>query len=537
MKSVGEVMAIGRTFKESLGKALRSLEIGRWGFDLDRVPPLDELKRLIHDPGPDRLWQLAEALRAGLSIEEAHAITAIDPWFLDHVRALVKEDESARKDGAKLLDDPVSLARRKRMGMSDRRLMKLAGVKEEDVRQARIVSASGPSSSGSTPAPPSSRRTRRTCISTYETGSDAEPGRRVRDAADRQEEDRDPGRRSQPHRPGHRVRLLLRARGQALREDGYETIMVNCNPETVSTDYDTADRLYFEPLTREDVLEIIDAEKPEGVIVQFGGQTPLRLAVPLQKAGVKLLGTSADAIDRAEDRQRFGELVTKLGLRSPAWGTAHGLEERGSSPTASAIRSWCGRRTCSAGGPWRSSTTPRAWKPSWAAPWKPAARKAWPRAAARATIRPHSRRPVPARRHRGRRRRGGRRPGRGHRRRDGAHRGGRHSLGRLGLFAAALLAARGHHRGHQGAVAGPGARARRARPDERAVRGAARRPRHLHPGSESARLAHGAVRVQGHRRSPGQGGGQDRGGPHPARDGHRKWCPSTSPSKRRCSPS
>ena len=114
---------------------------------------------------------------------------------------------------------------------------------------------------------------------------------------------------------------------QALREDGYETIMVNCNPETVSTDYDTSDRLYFEPLTREDVLEIIDAEKPEGVIVQFGGQTPLRLAVPLQNAGVKLLGTSADAIDRAEDRQRFGELLKKLGLRAPAWGTAHGLDE------------------------------------------------------------------------------------------------------------------------------------------------------------------------------------------------------------------
>jgi carbamoyl-phosphate synthase large subunit len=327
MKSVGEVMAIGRTFRESLGKALRSLEIGRWGFDLDRVPPLEELKRLIHEPGPDRLWQLAEALRAGLSIEEAHTITAIDPWFLEHVQALVQEDESARKDGAKLLDDPVSLARRKRMGMSDRRLMKLAGVKEEDVRQARIRYGIRPVFKRVDTCAAEFEAHTPYLYSTYETGSDAEPVA--------ESETRPTGKKKivilggGPNRIGQGIEFdycCVHA-VQALREDGYETIMVNCNPETVSTDYDTADRLYFEPLTREDVLEIIDAEKPEGVIVQFGGQTPLRLAVPLQKAGVKLLGTSADAIDRAEDRQRFGELVTKLGLRSPAWGTAHGLEE------------------------------------------------------------------------------------------------------------------------------------------------------------------------------------------------------------------
>jgi carbamoyl-phosphate synthase large subunit len=327
MKSVGEVMAIGRTFRESLGKALRSLEIGRWGFDLDRVPGLDELKRLIHDPGPDRLWQLAEALRAGLSIDEAYAITAIDPWFLEHVQALVQEDESARKDGAKLLDDPVSLARRKRMGMSDRRLMKLAGAKEEDVRQARIRHGIRPVFKRVDTCAAEFEAHTPYLYSTYETGSDAEPTAET--------ETRPTGKKKivilggGPNRIGQGIEFdycCVHA-VQALREDGFETIMVNCNPETVSTDYDTADRLYFEPLTREDVLEIIDAEKPEGVIVQFGGQTPLRLAVPLQKAGVKLLGTSADAIDRAEDRQRFGELVTKLGLRSPAWGTAHGLEE------------------------------------------------------------------------------------------------------------------------------------------------------------------------------------------------------------------
>jgi carbamoyl-phosphate synthase large subunit len=327
MKSVGEVMAIGRTFRESLGKALRSLEIGRWGFDLDRVPALDELKRLIHDPGPDRLWQLAEALRAGLSIEEAHTITSIDPWFLEHVQALVEEDESARKDGAKLLDDPVSLARRKRMGMSDRRLMKLAGAKEEDVRQARIRHGIRPVFKRVDTCAAEFEAHTPYMYSTYETGSDAEPTAET--------ETRPTGKKKivilggGPNRIGQGIEFdycCVHA-VQALREDGFETIMVNCNPETVSTDYDTADRLYFEPLTREDVLEIIDAEKPEGVIVQFGGQTPLRLAVPLQKAGVKLLGTSADAIDRAEDRQRFGELVTKLGLCSPAWGTAHGLEE------------------------------------------------------------------------------------------------------------------------------------------------------------------------------------------------------------------
>ena len=353
MKSVGEVMAIGRTFRESLGKALRSLEIGRWGFDLDKVPPLDELKRLIHEPGPDRLWQLAEALRAGLSIDEAYALTSIDPWFLEHIDALVKEDESARKDGAKLLDDPVSLARRKRMGMSDRRLMKLAGVKEEDVRQARIRYGIRPVLKRVDTCAAEFEAHTPYLYSTYETGTlEGFPPSRDEDA---------PAKPSRPHanetgndaelaaeseaRPTGKKKIVILGGGpnrigqgiefdyccvhavQALREDGYETIMVNCNPETVSTDYDTADRLYFEPLTREDVLEIIDAEKPEGVIVQFGGQTPLRLAVPLQKAGVKLLGTSADAIDRAEDRQRFGELVTKLGLRSPAWGTAHGLED------------------------------------------------------------------------------------------------------------------------------------------------------------------------------------------------------------------
>jgi carbamoyl-phosphate synthase large subunit len=327
MKSVGEVMAIGRTFEESLGKALRSLEIGRWGFDLDRPPPLEELRRLITQPNPDRLWQLAEAIRLGMGLDEAHALTAIDPWFLTHIKNLVDQDETARIAGAKLLDDPATLLRCKQMGMSDRRLMKLAGVKEEDVRQARHRHGIRPVFKRVDTCAAEFEAHTPYMYSTYEGASltDKAPESEVRPTDKKKIVILGGG----PNRIGQGIEFdycCVHA-VKALREEGFETIMVNCNPETVSTDYDTADRLYFEPLTREDVLEIIDAEKPEGVIVQFGGQTPLRLAVPLQKAGVKLLGTSADAIDRAEDRQRFGELVTKLNLRSPAWGTAHGLEE------------------------------------------------------------------------------------------------------------------------------------------------------------------------------------------------------------------
>jgi carbamoyl-phosphate synthase large subunit len=353
MKSVGEVMAIGRTFKESLGKALRSLEIGRWGFDLDHVPPLEDLRRLIAQPGPDRLWQLAEALRLGMGVDEAQALTAIDPWFLTQVKQMIDQDETARLAGAALLDDPAELLRCKQLGMSDRRLMKLAGVAEEDVRQARLRHGIRPVFKRVDTCAAEFEAHTPYLYSTYESGT-LGGFQTSRDGVD-------PEKPSRPHaietgtvaenaaeseaRPTGKKKIVILGGGpnrigqgiefdyccvhavMALREEGFETLMVNCNPETVSTDYDTSDRLYFEPLTREDVLEIVDAEKPEGVIVQFGGQTPLRLAVPLQKAGVRLLGTSADAIDRAEDRQRFGELVSKLNLRAPVWGTAHGLEE------------------------------------------------------------------------------------------------------------------------------------------------------------------------------------------------------------------
>jgi carbamoyl-phosphate synthase large subunit len=335
MKSVGEVMAIGRTFKESFGKALRSMEIGRWGFDLDTAAlSLDDLKRAVIRPSPDRLWQLAEAMRRGLSEVEAHELTRIDPWFLRNLRQMVDEDEAARVDGAKNgggLDDAAALARRKRLGISDRRLMKLYNTSEEAVRQARLKHGIRPVFKRVDTCAAEFEAQTPYLYSTYETGFEE----RVGDGAVTENEGRPTQKKKivilggGPNRIGQGIEFdycCVHA-VHALREDGYETIMVNCNPETVSTDYDTSDRLYFEPLTREDVLEIVDAEKPEGVIVQFGGQTPLRLAVPLQNAGVKLLGTSADAIDRAEDRRRFGELIKKLDLRAPAWGTARGLDE------------------------------------------------------------------------------------------------------------------------------------------------------------------------------------------------------------------
>jgi carbamoyl-phosphate synthase large subunit len=335
MKSVGEVMAIGRTFKESLGKALRSLEIGRWGVHLDDAPPLEELKRRIARPNPDRLWQLAEAMRGGLGEAEAHQLTKIDPWFLRNLKQMTDEDrdteiEGAAK-GAALLEDAAGLARRKRIGMSDRRLMKLTGTSEEQVRQARLKHGIRPVWKRVDTCAAEFEAQTPYLYSTYESGFEEKRG----DGETIEDEVRPTSKKKivilggGPNRIGQGIEFdycCVHA-VQALREDGYETIMVNCNPETVSTDYDTSDRLYFEPLTREDVLEIIDAEQPEGVIVQFGGQTPLRLAVPLMNAGVKLLGTSADAIDRAEDRKRFGDLLAKLGLRAPAWGTARGLGE------------------------------------------------------------------------------------------------------------------------------------------------------------------------------------------------------------------
>jgi len=329
MKSVGEVMAIGRTFRESLGKAIRSLEIGRAGFDWPvENRSLEDLKRAMVTPTAERLFQLAEAFRLGLGVEEAHQLTHIDPWFLSHIAYVVGEEQ--RLDGKKLADyDADELRRAKADGLSDRRIAALSGAQPDEVRarrkqlgvvpQYKRVDTCAAEFVAHTPY----------LYSTYERPLLLNGKPLHDDEAAPTEKKKIVILGGGPNRIGQGIEFdycCVHA-VMALREEGYETIMVNCNPETVSTDYDTSDRLYFEPLTREDVLNLCDLEKPDGVIVQFGGQTPLRLAVGLMQAGVKLLGTSADAIDRAEDRQRFGEVMTKLGLKAPPWGTARTVDE------------------------------------------------------------------------------------------------------------------------------------------------------------------------------------------------------------------
>ncbi|HEY1586175.1 MAG TPA: carbamoyl-phosphate synthase large subunit, partial [Polyangia bacterium] len=318
MKSVGEVMSIGRTFREALGKAIRSLETGRTGFDLELPTDADELKRRMAVPTAERLFQLAEALRLGVTVDEIHQITKIDPWFLTHMRRIVEREESLRGRALASIDKE-ELREVKRDGLSDRRIANLTAATSDEVRARR-------KSLGITPV----YKRVDTCgaefvadtpylYSTYEDVCEARPTDKKKIAI----------LGGGPNRIGQGIEFdycCVHA-VQALREEGFETIMVNCNPETVSTDYDTADRLYFEPLTREDVLNLCEVEKPDGVIVQFGGQTPLRLAVGLGQAGVKLLGTSADAIDRAEDRQRFGQVIEKLGLKAPPWGTATNVDQ------------------------------------------------------------------------------------------------------------------------------------------------------------------------------------------------------------------
>ncbi len=320
MKSVGEAMAIGRTFREALGKAIRSLETGRAGFDLPMLALGDDLaaiERALGVPSPDRLYQVGRGFQLGLSIERAHELTRIDPWFLHHIQAIaIAERELA---GTPLASSGHDLRRYKRMGLSDRRIAALTGATEAAVRAARHAAGVRPVYKRVDTCGAELESFTPYLYSSYEDECEARPT----------------GRRKViilgggPNRIGQGIEFdycCVHA-AMALREEGIESIMVNCNPETVSTDYDTSDRLYFEPLTLEDVLAICDVEKPWGVIVQFGGQTPLKLAVALAEAGVPILGTSADAIDRAEDRERFGAVMVKLGLRAPRWGIARSLDE------------------------------------------------------------------------------------------------------------------------------------------------------------------------------------------------------------------
>ena len=318
MKSVGEAMAIGRTFREALGKAIRSLETGRAGFDLPMAAQGDDLsaiERAIAVMTPDRLFQVARGFQLGLTIERAHELTRIDPWFLHHVHAIATaEGELADKA---LVD--VDLRRYKRMGMSDRRIAALTKTSEAQVRAARHRAKVRPVYKRVDTCAAEYESHTPYMYSTYEDECEARPTDKKKVII----------LGGGPNRIGQGIEFdycCVHA-AMALREEGIESIMINCNPETVSTDYDTSDRLYFEPLTLEDVLEICDLEKPWGVIVQFGGQTPLKLAVALAQAGVPILGTSADAIDRAEDRERFGDVMTKLGLRAPKWGIARNLDE------------------------------------------------------------------------------------------------------------------------------------------------------------------------------------------------------------------
>jgi carbamoyl-phosphate synthase large subunit len=318
MKSVGEVMAIGRTFQESLQKALRGLETGLDG--LSPVTPLplgeDSAARLAQDlrmPGPDRLLQVADALRAGWTFDRVQELSRIDPWFLAQVAELIDEETRTAAEGVAALD-LSRLRTLKRRGFSDSRLARLVGVTEDELRARRHALGLRPVFKRVDTCAAEFATSTAYLYSTYEEECEAAPTTRRKIAI----------LGGGPNRIGQGIEFdycCVHA-AMALREDGFETIMINCNPETVSTDYDTSDRLYFEPLTLEDVLEVLHRERPEGVIVQYGGQTPLKLCRALERAGVPIIGTSPESIDIAEDRERFQKLVQQLGLRQPANATA-----------------------------------------------------------------------------------------------------------------------------------------------------------------------------------------------------------------------
>jgi carbamoyl-phosphate synthase large subunit len=312
MKSVGEVMAMGRTFQESVHKALRGLETGVDGFD-EKTTDRELVEKELADPAPERLWYVADAFRIGMTLDQVHDLTRIDPWFLSQIEDIVRQEQAVR--GARLDSlDRATLLKLKRAGFSDRRLASLLLAAPEQVwARRRELDVRPVFKRVDTCAAEFDTRTAY-MYSTYEEECEARPTVR----------DKIMVLGGGPNRIGQGIEFdycCVHA-ALALREDGYETIMVNCNPETVSTDYDTSDRLYFEPLTLEDVLEVVAVEKPHGVIVQYGGQTPLKLARDLAANGVPIIGTSPDMIDCAEDRERFQRLLHELGLRQPPNRTA-----------------------------------------------------------------------------------------------------------------------------------------------------------------------------------------------------------------------
>ncbi len=327
MKSVGEAMAIGRTFKESLQKAMRSLEINSFGFEPKllvsperREEALRVVGEKLRNPNAQRLWYLGDAFRLGMTIDVIHQLSSFDPWFLEKIREIVETEPEIQTHRARIGEiDAAVLRSWKQMGFADARIAALTGASEAEIRSLRkgkgieavfnSVDTCGAEFEAFTPY----------LYSTYEGEDESNPTQRKKIMI----------LGGGPNRIGQGIEFdycCVHA-AFALKEEGYETIMVNCNPETVSTDYDTSDKLYFEPLTMEEVMNIVDREKPDGVIVQFGGQTPLKLALPLERAGVPIIGTSPDSIDLAEDRERFAALLNRLGVKQPENGIARSYDE------------------------------------------------------------------------------------------------------------------------------------------------------------------------------------------------------------------
>ena len=312
MKSVGEVMAMGRTFQESFQKALRGLEVGVDGMN-EKTVDREVLERELGEPGPERIWYVGDAFAQGWSVEEVFALTKIDRWFLIQIEEIVKIELALEKKTLEQLDSQTFRGLKKK-GFSDRRLAKLLKSTEGNVRSARHAFGIRPVYKRVDTCAAEFATNTAYLYSSYEDECESNPTDKKKIMV----------LGGGPNRIGQGIEFdycCVHA-AMAMREDGYETIMVNCNPETVSTDYDTSDRLYFEPLTLEDVLEIVHIEKPVGVIVQFGGQTPLKLALGLEAAGVPIIGTSPDMIDAAEDRERFQKLLNDLGLKQPPNATA-----------------------------------------------------------------------------------------------------------------------------------------------------------------------------------------------------------------------
>ncbi|WP_050468121.1 carbamoyl-phosphate synthase large subunit [Herbaspirillum chlorophenolicum] len=313
MKSVGEVMAIGRTFQESFQKALRGLEVGVDGMN-EKTTDRETIEEELGEPGPDRIWYVGDAFAQGFSLEEVHGLTHIDPWFLSQIKEIVDIELWLEKDVSLESLDKATLFQLKQKGFSDRRLAKLLKTTDTAVREQRKKLGVRPVFKRVDTCAGEFSTDTAYMYSTYDEECESNPTDKKKIMV----------LGGGPNRIGQGIEFdycCVHA-ALAMRDDGYETIMVNCNPETVSTDYDTSDRLYFEPVTLEDVLEIVDKEKPVGVIVQYGGQTPLKLALDLEANGVPIVGTSPDMIDAAEDRERFQKLLQDLGLRQPPNRTA-----------------------------------------------------------------------------------------------------------------------------------------------------------------------------------------------------------------------